>query len=520
MNPYDWFDKGLQKGGSAPLLIAPGGLTLTYGDMEVAATGLAATIHAEQGEGARVAVLSRNYPWAFVGILAAWRSAGAWVPLTYRNTVEENVDLLNELGVEWLLYHSDFDADVEVIRTRVGGLRRAICIDREGREDSLHALVEAAKNLPLPTITDDRDRIIAFGASGGSTGRPKSIEISSLAWETMAATASMIMPFSGRPKHLLVAPMAHAAGVLAALLLSQGASNILLDQFDPTEVLDAIEAHGITHLFLPPTALYGLLEEARVRNRDYSSLQYLIISAGPASPHKLKEAVDVLGPCLCQAYGQAEAPFFMTWLSPGDIVDAVNEPDKSPHLRSCGKETELVRLAVVDPAGTDFLPTGEVGEIAVRSNLCMTGYYNQPEATQALRDIRGWQRTGDVGYVDEDGYYYITDRKRDMIISGGYNIYCTEVEQAILAHPDVENAAVFGIPHDRWGEAVTAAVQLKPSRGLSEEELIAFCREELGSLRAPKTISFHEQLPRNAAGKVLKRDLRAPYWVGVDRQVS
>lgn len=520
MNPYDWFHKGAQKGRTAPLFIGPDGQTLSYGEMEVAATRLAATIMSEQNTGPRVAVLSRNHPLAFAGVLAAWRSGGAWVPVNYRSAVEDNIELLGDIGVDWLLYHSEFAEDVALIRTRVAGLRRTICIDDDAASDALSAVVRDAAALPLPPITEDNERIVIFGSSGGSTGRPKAIAASSLAWETMSATSGMLMPYEGRPRHLLVAPMAHAAGVLAALLMPQGTCNVLLDQVEPTLILDTIEKHGISHLFLPPTALYALLEEARVRDRDYSSLRYMMITAGPVSPQKLKEAVEIFGPCLCQAYGQAEAPFFMTWLSPRDIAEAVSKPDKAHLLRSCGLETPLVTLGVLELDGQKFLSAGEVGELAMRGNLRMTGYVHQDAATLALRDVDGWQRTGDVGYFDEDGYFYITDRKRDMIITGGYNVYCAEVEQALTAHPDVENAAVFGIPHPRWGEAVTAAVQLKAERSVSEQALIDFCRDAVGSVKAPKSVVFHDQLPRNAVGKILKRELRAPYWAEADRQVG
>jgi len=219
---------------------------------------------------------------------------------------------------------------------------------------------------------------------------------------------------------------------------------------------------------------------------------------------------------MAQAFGQAEAPFFLTFLSPDDHRRAVD--DKVPDLlRSCGRATMFSRVEIIDEQG-NVLPPCAVGEIVARSNLVMKEYYKDPEATRAV-SVFGWHHTGDIGFKDEDGYFYIVDRKRDMIISGGFNVFSTEVEARLLAHECVQDCAVIGVPDEKWGEAVKAIVQLKTGATATSDELIAFCRSTLGGVKTPKTVEIWPTLPRSPVGKVLKRVIRDPYWEGRSRAV-
>lgn len=255
-----------------------------------------------------------------------------------------------------------------------------------------------------------------------------------------------------------------------------------------------------------------------VRKYDYSSLKYFLVSAAPVSPDKMKEAVDIFGPCMCSCWGQAESPFFLTWLSPKDVHQAATDPAREHLLRSCGKAVIANRVEVVDP-DLNLLANGEKGELVMKGHLRMIEYFENPEATAEVRDAKGWQHTGDVGYRDDEGYFYIIDRLKDMIITGGFNVYSAEVEKCLNAHPAVQDCAVFGIPDEKWGEAVHATIQLKGGESLSEQAVIDYCKNALASVKAPKSVDFIDNLPRSPVGKVLKRALRDSYWKDSDRKV-
>jgi acyl-CoA synthetase (AMP-forming)/AMP-acid ligase II len=234
------------------------------------------------------------------------------------------------------------------------------------------------------------------------------------------------------------------------------------------------------------------------------------------SVEKLKEALEVFGPVMTQTFGQVEAPMLVTSMTPEQHLEAI-QTGKEKRLWSCGRPTVFSLVEIMDEDG-NLLPPGERGEIVVRGNLVMKGYYKNPEAT-AEASAFGWHHTGDVGYKDEDGFIYIVDRKKDMIISGGFNIFSSEVEQVIWSHPAVQDCAVIGVPDDKWGESVKAVVQLKPGMSATEEELIALCKEKVGSVKAPKSVEFWPDLPRTAVGKVMKRDIRSRFWTGQARNV-
>jgi acyl-CoA synthetase (AMP-forming)/AMP-acid ligase II len=260
-----------------------------------------------------------------------------------------------------------------------------------------------------------------------------------------------------------------------------------------------------------------MLSHPEARNYDYSSLKYFIVAAAPVAPEKIKEAIDVFGPCLCQCFGQSESPGFLTWMPPDKFAEAANNPGKAHRLKSCGQPTIAVKVAIMDDQG-NLVPNGEPGEIVARGNLISVGYLDNPEATEEMR-LFGWHHTGDIGTMDDDGYVYIVDRKKDMIITGGFNVYPAEIEAGLLTHPAIQDAAVVGVPDEKWGEMVKAVVTLKAGQELAEGDLISFCKKELGSVKAPKSIEFWEDLPRTPAGKISRKDIRQPYWAGQDRSV-
>lgn len=299
-------------------------------------------------------------------------------------------------------------------------------------------------------------------------------------------------------------------------LLAIGATTVILDRAEPGLLMDAIERHRVTTLFLPPTVIYSMLAHPDVRARDYSSLQNLIYAAAPMSVRKLKEAWEVFGPVLVQTFGQAEAPMVCTALDQEAHRRAIMSGDDR-RLASCGRPTLLTSVAILDESG-HVQPPGATGEIAIAGDLLMAGYHGNPEATAACR-VGEWQRTGDLGHIDSEGFVAITDRKKDMIISGGFNVYPSEIEQLLWAHPAVRDCAVVGCPDPKWGEAVVAVVELKSGEIIDEATLIAHCKAGLGSIKAPKRIEFWPELPRSPVGKVLKRVVRDHFWSDQDRPI-
>jgi acyl-CoA synthetase (AMP-forming)/AMP-acid ligase II len=303
-----------------------------------------------------------------------------------------------------------------------------------------------------------------------------------------------------------VAPITHAAGVIIIIYAAVGGTTVVLPQFDPVATLKAIETYRVTHLFLPPTAYYGVLDEVAKTEYDTSSLRQLMISAAPVSPDKLRDGVRLLGPVLCQSFGQAESPLLVAWLSPRVLAEAV-EGMHPERLGSCGQVTSATLVAILDENGIE-MPANERGEICCRGPLVTPGYYRKPQDTEDMRRF-GWHHTGDVGSLDEYGYLYIVDRLKDMIITGGFNVYSAEVEQALMQHDAVRDCAVIGLPDEKWGERVEAVVELKPGATVDTAELIAFTKQRIGSVKAPKRIELWSELPRSKVGKVLKTEVRA-----------
>ena len=286
--------------------------------------------------------------------------------------------------------------------------------------------------------------------------------------------------------------------------------------FAAEEVLRLIERHRVTNLFAAPTMIKLLLEHPRLDRFDLGSLKALVYGGGPMLVEDMREALRRLGPCLVQLYGQGESPMTISYLSHRDhVVDGTSE--QMARLGSAGIPRTEVEVKIVDGEDNE-LPAGEMGEIATRSDLVMKGYWRDPEATaETLRN--GWLHTGDVGYMDGRGYLFLMDRSKDLIISGGENIYPREIEEVLVEHPAVREVAVVGAPDPKWGEAVTAVVAAVPGREVSEEELIDFCRERIASYKKPKRVEFVDELPKNNYGKILKRELRDRYWQGHERKV-
>jgi acyl-CoA synthetase (AMP-forming)/AMP-acid ligase II len=337
--------------------------------------------------------------------------------------------------------------------------------------------------------------------------------------QTMVANwlSVLVYPADKPPVNLAAAPLTHTAGVFSLMTTLRGGQVVILPRPDPALLVAAIEQHRVTELFLPPTVIYVLLDQPRIAERDFSSLRYLLYGAAPMSPEKLRRALNTFGPVMIQGFGQTEAAASISCLQPEEhFVRGEFAPQE--RLASCGRPFPFTRVTIRDDANSE-LPNGEVGEICVAGDNVMKGYYQAPDKT-AEAIIGGWLHTGDVGYLDREGFLHITDRKKDMIISGGFNVYSAEVEGVINSHPAVQDCAVVGVPDEKWGEAVKAVIELNSGKRVSEEEIIALCKERLGSVKTPKSVDFIDRLPRSTVGKVQKREVREKYWQGKTRQVN
>ena len=310
---------------------------------------------------------------------------------------------------------------------------------------------------------------------------------------------------SGRPVYLALAPLTHAAGVLCFPVLARGGEIVIMRTPDVDGFLDLIERHRVTHTFLPPTLIYMVLDSDRLDRTDLSSLQCFWYGAAPMSPTRLEEALGRIGPVMAQLFGQTEAPMMISMMAPADHFAADGTVART-RLASAGRPAPLVTVAIMAEDGR-LRPRGERGEVVIRSSLVMAGYFREPAATAAA-SAHGWHHTGDIGYLDDEDFLFLVDRAKDMIITGGFNVYSTEVEQALMRHAGVGDCAVVGLPDEKWGERVVAVVQPRPGSAVDPVELAAFVRDQLGGVKTPKQIHLWPDLPRSKVGKVLKTDIK------------
>jgi acyl-CoA synthetase (AMP-forming)/AMP-acid ligase II len=519
MNPYDFFSAAARKYPQRTALRDEQG-ELGYGQAHRLVEDFARVLNAgrKPGQQLRVAVFCPNCTRAMVAMLAIFRAGDIWVPVNSRNAMAETQLILQRSDVDVLLVHSDFAEHLSGILQAAPRISRAIAIDRPFENapwiDALAAMLPASPAL-APRRPDPRAHC-AMLSTGGTTGLPKAVVWNEAVVEAMVASFWIHLPAADGAVYLAAAPLTHAAGVIALCMMAAGATVVIHRTTKPLEIMAAIQAHRVTHLFLPPTVIYMMLANPDVRSFDYSTLQYFIYTAAPMAPDKIREAMEVFGPVMTQVYGQAEVPLMGTCFTPEAHARFLSQ-GRLDKFASCGQPTLLSQVSIMSDKG-ELLGPNEVGEVVFRGALVMCGYYNAPEETAAA-STHGWHHTGDIGRQDEDGYLHIVDRKKDMIITGGFNVFSTEVEQAVLAWPDVQDCAVIGVPDAKWGEAVTAFVEAREGRALDVQALHQHCRERLGGVKAPKSIHVLSSLPRSAVGKVLKRDIREQFWAGHQRRV-
>lgn len=517
MHIIDYLDRGVQSAPHRPCLVDDVCI-LNYVDV-VRMTWRVANALRNYGFSAasRIAVLSPNRAHAFACILGIFRNSSVWVPLNAANSAEENGKFLSKTQAEVLFLHPEFLDKLPDLRAAGACLKLIVLLGDEAPEGlvDLSGFLAKGSDTPSFPVIADPDDLVTLYSTGGTTGEPKAVMFTNRMWATMIATHRLVFPVDEPPVHLVVAPMTHGAGGIAMCLLSQGGTQVFMDHFDVGALPEMVEKHGVTHLFLPPTAIYKLLDSHGLSAERFRSLTHFFYAAAPMSVDRLREAIDLFGPVMVQTYGQTECPLVCTVLSQDDHVKALaSAPDV---LKSCGKPTPLVTVAIMDSSGNVVEP-GVAGEIVVKGDLVTPGYLDDPVQTEAIRRA-GWHRTGDVGYFDKDGYLYIVDRLKDMIISGGFNVYPAEVEKVLLAHPSVADCVVVGVPHPLWGEAVKAVIELRPGQVFDAAAVMEFCKGHLGSVKAPKSVECWAELPRSAVGKTLRRKVRDVFWADAGRSI-
>jgi len=468
------------------------------------------------------AVWALNDTTAWTCTLGLWRANMCWVPVGARNAPEENQYTLEQFDCEVLFYQQVFADVIGALQPRLPKIRHWICID--GEPTAVPGSVQLAdwiKDQPAtkPHVAVDLDDVVVVAPTGGTTGMPKGVMNTHRSYQTAFAHFMIACPYDDepRPVTLAAAPMTHTSGLLSIPVTARGGTVVVLAKPDPALLLGAIPRHRVTELFLPPTVIYRLLDIPDLQKKvDFSSLKYFLYGAAPMSVEKLKQAIEVFGPVMTGGYGQTEAPGSISTLPPHEHLRG-GKVASDERLSSVGRPNPLVHVEVMDD-DNQILDRGQSGEICVRGDLVMKGYYKDPVKT-AETVVDGWLHTGDIGHVDEEGFLHITDRKKDMIITGGFNVYPSQVEQVIWGHPAVQDCAVIGVPDAQWGEAVKAVVELNKGQTVSADEIVALCKAKLGSVMAPKSVDFIESLPRSPTGKVLKKDLRAQFWANTARKI-
>ncbi len=497
-----------------------GDRNLTYAELREKANQLGnALLDMGLSKGDRVGTLTNNslesiildYGLAKAGLAQVILHEGIVAPA-------DNAYMANDSQCRVVIYSAPYAEHVQQMRPQLETVGRFLYIS-EGLGMPLDGddFYEVISSQPAgdPPIDVSEDDIISIYYTGGTTGTPKGCLHASRNRVYTYLTAMAEIGLGARHNFMHVAPMSHASNVFMIPVCLRGGTQVILDRFSPDLFLETVASNKITATFIVPTILYRILDYPDLNKHDFSSLNTIIYGASPIGPERLRQATAAFGPVFVQVFGQTEAPMFLTCLSRDDHMVADGQEER---LASCGKSTLMCQLRLVDDEDNDVPPGGE-GEIAVRTPNTMLGYLNKlQETAETIKN--GWLHTGDIGRRDEEGYVYILDRKKDMLISGGWNIYPKEIEATLHEHPAVSDVAVIGVPDPNWGEAVKAFVVLHAGKQAGADELVQFCKDRKGSIKAPKSVEFIDRIPLTSVGKHDKKALRDKYWGGQKRRVN
>jgi len=476
------------------------------------------------GTGAAVGLLALNRPEVLMIVGAGQTQGYRRTALHPLGSLDDHAYVLGDAGITSLIIDPNpmFVERALGLLEKVPSLKQVLTIGPvppELADVAVDLNAEAAKYSPRPLVAAELapDTVTGLAFTGGTTGKPKGVMMTAQATSTMTTIQLAEWEWPEHPKFLMCTPLSHAGAAFFVPTIVKGGEMVVLAKFDPVEVLKTIEEQKITATMLVPSMIYALMDHPDSHTRDLSSLETVYYGASAMNPVRLKEAIDRFGPIFAQYYGQSEAPMVITYLAKG-------EHDEK-RLTSCGRPTLFARTALLGEDGQP-VPQGEVGEICVSGPLLSGGYLNKPEATaETFRD--GWMHTGDLAREDEDGFWYIVDRTKDMIVTGGFNVFPREVEDVVAEHPSVAQVCVIGTPDEKWGEAVTAVIVLRPDADRSDDavakvtsEIQAAVKERKGSVQSPKQVVVVDSVPVTALGKPDKKAVRAQFWKGADRAVG
>ncbi|PWJ25317.1 acyl-CoA synthetase (AMP-forming)/AMP-acid ligase II [Branchiibius hedensis] len=476
------------------------------------------------GCGDRVALYARNCPEYLEAMFAVWKIGAVIVPLNAAFTSAELAWHLRDSAAAALVTDAGSARAVGDARDGCAELRRVIWLDPDrldqavprAEDTSVPELVRSHRSaLELRSVDRSPDDLAWLGYTSGTTGQPKGAMLShrALQFQAISALADVERLEQG-DVGMHAAPLSHGSGYNALVFTMKACTQVFHRPagFDPVLFLDQVERHRVAAVFLVPTQIKLLLEVPGLDLRDLSSLRWIMYGGAPMYRRDQVRALQTFGPVLVQIFGQTESPMSGTVLPADEHTTLVADGREV----SVGRARHGIELRVVDEHGTE-LPAGQAGEICLRGDTLMTGYWRRPDAT-AETIVDGWLHTGDIGRLDEHGYLHLLDRAKDLIISGGLNVYPIEVEDVLLRHPDVVEACVIGVPDDKWGEAVRAVVVSATGR-VGERDLIEFVGDHLAGFKKPKAIDFVDSLPRTSYGKIAKRAVREKYWSGLDRTI-
>ncbi len=503
--------------------ITCGRLVLDWGQLDERSTRAADALGALGiGVDDRVAFIGKNGREYFEVLFGAAKLGAVIVAVNWRLNPAEMALVVNDAGASVLVLDAEFAATLGDVRDSLGALKQVVVFgaapsgrfaDAEPYEAWLPASAEDPGHKAGP------EGIALQLYTSGTTGLPKGAMLTNSNMHLLNGAAQSMFGIDDDSINIVVLPTFHIGGAGYALVgMAQGCHTILLHDFDPPAVLEAMQRHRVTNAFFVPAMLAAMSVVPGAADGDYSTLRSIIYGASPITEESLRMAIRTFSCGFVQVYGMTETTrarspsWWRTTTTP-------TGPGPTSCARPAGPSTGWSCASSTLDTGGDR-PTGEVGELWTRSQQNMLGYWHNPEATGETITDDGWLRTGDAGFIDEDGYLFLTDRVKDMIVSGGENVYPIEVENVLAAHPAVADVAVIGVPDDRWGETVKAVVVLRPGATAEPAELIGFCRERIAHFKCPTSVDFIDVLPRNPSGKILKRELREPYWVGHDRRVS
>ena len=502
------------------LAIAYGDYELTYHQANARINQLANALR-KLGiqKGSNIAILLHNCP-QFIEILFACFKAGiGTVPINFRLHPKECAFIIDNSEAVAMFLGDDFKDSLYSLRREMPKVKHYVCVSEPLEGMISYETFLQGESTAFIDEKVERDDLAWLFYTSGTTGRPKGAMLTHhvLMMMTMNFYAD-ISPLGPEDVVLHAAPLSHGSGLYGIPNVAKGAANVILHtkSFEPKAVFETVARRRVTNMFVAPAMIKRLVTSPEIGRYDLSSIRCINYGGAPIYEEDLKEAVRKMGRVFVQLFGQAESPMTITYLRKEEHLLEGNEKQMK-RLTSAGIPRTDVEVKIFDSKDQE-LPPGEMGEIVVRGEVVMKGYWRNPEATaETMRG--GWLHTGDLGIMDERGYFYILDRAKDMIISGGENIYSREIEDVIIKHPAVYEVAVIGVPDEKWGEAVKAIVSLREGKKATGEEIIDFCKQHLASYKKPKSVDFIEAIPKNPYGKVLKRELREKYWAGEARRV-